>query len=57
MNQNVIRVSYETIEKLRSIGRKGEKDEDIIKNLIELYDEKYGNAQKELNGFHKHPKE
>lgn len=57
MNQNVIRVSYETVQKLRSIGRKGETDENIIKNLLELYDEKYGKSQKELDAFHKHPSE
>ena len=57
METDTIRVSPEIKKKLRNIGRKGEKDEDIIKNLIELYYDKYGKPQKELDGFHKYPTE
>lgn len=57
MEKDSIRLSSETKKKLRNIGRKGEMDEDIIKNLIELYNEKYGESQKQLDGFHKYPSE
>jgi len=57
MEKEIIRVTSETKKKLRNCGTKRETDEDIIKNLLELYYEKYGDIQQKLSGFHKYPKE
>lgn len=49
--QVVIRVGRDTAQKLRAIGRKKDTDDTIIRLLLKLYEEKYGEARKELNGF------
>jgi len=50
----VIRVDQETLRKFRSIGRRGQNDQDIILNLLDMYNKEYGDAQKHIDEFHIH---